>query len=446
MTGHNQSYWDQEPQSSPQFKCDKDKEQLMLKKCLAAAAAVAGLWASTAHAETISAFCSPTEFELCTKVADAWKAKTGNEAKINKMPALLDDAIPLYQQLLAAKSKDVDVLFLDVIWLGMFKANLLDLKSMIPQADQDKHFASTLNAAKLDGNLVAMPAYMDVGLMFYRKDLLEKYGKQPPKTWDELASTAKEIQDKERADGHDKMWGYAWQAKSYEGLTCDAIEVIASNGGGTIIADDGKVTIDNADAAEAIKKAKGWIGSISPEGVLNYDEEASRAVFEAGDAVFHRNWPYVWGTSHKEGSAIIDKVGVMPLPVGKDGQKSSGCLGPMYYGVSKYSAKPEVAADFVNFITGTDMQKMRAVDATLNPSIQSLYSDPEVLEKIPFLKDNQQAFADSAVRPSGYTGTSYNRVSQAFYRSVHDMLSGSTDPKDGFASLGKRLEKLKESR
>ncbi|WP_112943408.1 MULTISPECIES: ABC transporter substrate-binding protein [unclassified Rhizobium] len=418
----------------------------MLKKSLAALAFSAALWSGTAHAETISVFCAPTEFELCTNVANAWKEKTGNEAKINKMPALLDDAIPIYQQLIAAKSTDIDVLFLDVIWLGMFKNGLLDLKTVIPQADQDKHFASTLNAAKLDGNLVAMPAYMDVGLMFYRKDLLEKYGKQPPKTWDELAATAKEIQDKERADGKGDMWGYAWQAKSYEGLTCDAIELVASNGGGTIISDDGKVTIDNPKAAEAIEKAKGWIGSISPEGTLNYDEEASRAVFESGNAVFHRNWPYVWGTSHKEGSAVVDKVGVMPLPVGTEGQKSSGCLGPMYYGVSKYSSKPDVAADFVNFITGPDMQKKRALQDAVNPSIPALYTDPDVLAKIPFLKDNQQAFADSAVRPSGYTGTSYNRVSQAFYRSVHDMLSGGGDIKSGLTSLAGRLEKLKESR
>ncbi|AJD42481.1 ABC transporter substrate-binding protein [Rhizobium sp. SEMIA 4085] len=418
----------------------------MLKRSLAALAISVGIWTGNAHAETISVFCSPTEFELCTTVANAWKEKTGNEAKINKMPALLDDAIPLYQQLLASKSKDIDVLFLDVIWLGMFKNNLLDLKTLVPQADQDKHFASTLGAAKLDGKLVAMPAYMDVGLMYYRKDLLEKYGKQPPKSWDELAASAKEVQDKERAAGNGEMWGYAWQAKSYEGLTCDAIELIASNGGGTIISDDGKVTIDNPQAAEAIEKAKGWIGSISPEGVLNYDEEASRAIFESGNAVFHRNWPYVWGTTHQKGSAVIDKVGVMPLPVGKEGQKSSGCLGPMYYGVSKFSAKPEVAADFVNFITAPDMQKMRAIEAAYNPSIQALYSDPDVLAKLPFLKDNQQAFADSASRPSGYTGTSYNRVSQAFYRSVHDMLSGGGDIKSGLSALAARLEKLKESR
>lgn len=402
--------------------------------------------AGAAQADTVSVFCGATDYDLCVKAADAWKAKTGNEAKINKMPATLDDAIPLYQQLLAAKSPDVDVLFLDVIWLGMFKNNLLDIKDKVPQAEKDAHFASTLGAGDIGGELIALPAYMDVGLMFYRKDLLEKYGMQPPKTWDELAAQAKEIQEKERAAGNKDMWGYTWQAKSYEGLTCDAIELIASNGGGTIIADDGKVTIDNPDAAQAIERAKGWIGTISPEGVLNYDEEASRAVFEAGNSAFHRNWPYVWGTSQGGGGPLVGKVGMMPLPVGKEGQKSSGCLGPMYFGVNKYSAKPELATEFVRFITGPDMQKMRAIEGAYNPSISVLYTDEDVLKKLPFLKDTEPAFADSATRPSGYTGTSYNRVSQAFYRAVHDMLTGDEEVEAGLKKLAGRLEKLKESR
>jgi len=402
--------------------------------------------AGSAQADTVSVFCGATDYDLCVKAADAWKAKTGNEAKINKMPATLDDAIPLYQQLLAAKSPDVDVLFLDVIWLGMFKNNLLDIKDKVPQAEKDAHFASTLGAGDIGGELIALPAYMDVGLMFYRKDLLEKYGMQPPKTWDELAAQAKEIQEKERAAGNKDMWGYTWQAKSYEGLTCDAIELIASNGGGTIIADDGKVTIDNPDAAQAIERAKGWIGTISPEGVLNYDEEASRAVFEAGNSAFHRNWPYVWGTSQGGGGPLVGKVGMMPLPVGKEGQKSSGCLGPMYFGVNKYSAKPELATEFVRFITGPDMQKMRAIEGAYNPSISALYTDEDVLKKLPFLKDTEPAFADSATRPSGYTGTSYNRVSQAFYRAVHDMLTGDEEVEAGLKKLAGRLEKLKESR
>jgi trehalose/maltose transport system substrate-binding protein len=401
--------------------------------------------ATSAHAETISMFCGATDYDLCVKAGDAYKAKTGNEVVFNKMPALLDDAIPIFQQLLAAKSTDVDVLFLDVIWLGMFKSNLLDLNGKIPQADIDQHFDSALSAGLLDDQLIAMPMYMDVGLMFYRKDLIEKYGMTPPTTWEELATQAKEIQDQERAAGASEMWGYTWQAKSYEGLTCDAIELIASHGGGTIIDESGNVTIDNPQAAKAIELAKSWIGTISPEGTLNYDEEASRAVFEAGNSVFHRNWPYVWGTSNGEGSKVAGNVGVMPLPVGAEGQKSSGCLGPMYAAVNKYSAHPDVAVDFVNFLTGPEMQKMRALEGAYNPTIESLYSDAEVLEKVPFLADNTQAFADAAVRPSGYTGTSYNRVSQTFYRAVHDMLTGG-DVASGLTDLAARLEPIKESR
>ena len=181
---------------------------MSLKKLALGASMFFALAAGSAHADSVSVFCGATDYDLCVKAADAWKAKTGNEAKINKMPAQLDDAIPLYQQLLAAKSPDVDVLFLDVIWLGMFKNNLLDIKDKVPQAEKDAHFASTLGAGDIGGELIALPAYMDVGLMFYRTDLLEKYGKTPPKTWDELAADAKEIQDKERAAGNKDMWGY----------------------------------------------------------------------------------------------------------------------------------------------------------------------------------------------------------------------------------------------
>ncbi|GGD99303.1 ABC transporter substrate-binding protein [Aureimonas endophytica] len=406
---------------------------------------LSGLALGPARAETITMFCGATDYDLCVKASKNWGEKTGNVANINKMPANLDDAIPLFQQLLAARSPDVDVLFLDVIWLGMFKNNLMDLGPLVPKEEQAQHFKATLEAGLLDGKLISMPMYMDVGLMYYRKDLLDKYGLQPPKTWDELASEAKTVQDKERAAGQGDLWGYTWQAKSYEGLTCDAIELVASHGGGTIIDPDGKVTIDNPAAAEAITKAKGWIGTISPEGTLNYDEEASRAVFEAGNSVFHRNWPYVWGTSNGEGSKVAGKVGVMPLPVGKDGQKSSGCLGPMYVAISKYSQHAETAASFVRYITGPEMQKIRAVEGAYNPSIAALYQDQDILAKLPFLKDTSAAFADAATRPSGYAGANYNRVSQTFYRGVHDMLTGG-NVESGLKAMAGRIEKQKDAR
>ncbi|WP_409934628.1 ABC transporter substrate-binding protein [Mesorhizobium amorphae] len=419
----------------------------MMRSIALGAAMLFSAAATPAWADTVSMFCGASEYELCAKAAAGFKEKTGNEVKITKMPALLDDAIPIYQQLLAAQSTDADVLFIDVIWIGMLQRNMLDLKPLVPAEEVAQHFQSTIDAATTqDGRLVALPWYMDTGLMYYRKDLLEKYGKQPPKTWDELTETAKLIQEKERAAGNPDLWGFTWQGKSYEGLTCDAIEWVASSGGGTIIEPDGKVSINNPAAAKALTRAKDWVKTISPEGVLGYDEETSRAVFEAGNAVFHRNWPYVWGTSQAEGSKVAGKVGMMALPVGADGQKSSGCLGPMYLGISKYTAKPELATELLRYLVGPEVQKMRAIEGAYNPTQKSLYSDKDVLAKLPFLADAQAAFDGSVARPSGYTGSSYNRVSQAFYRAVHEIIADGADVDKTLTDLAGRLEKLKESR
>ena len=410
-------------------------------KTLAGMTVFAVASAFPAKADTVSMFCSATDYELCEKAVQKWTKDTGHEVKLNRMPQNLDDAIPIYQQLFAAQSSDMDVLYIDVIWLGMFKDHLLDLTSLVPENEVKAHFASAADAARLDGKLLSMPFYIDTGLMFYRKDLLEKYGKQPPKTWDELTATAKEIQDAERKAGSPDIWGYSWQGRSYEGLTCDALEWIASAGGGTILSDDGEVTINNPQTEAALTRARGWIGTISPEGVLNYDEENSRALFESGNAVFHRNWPYVWGTSQAEGGKLVGKVGVSALPVGADGQKSSGALGTDYLGVSQYSKKPELAAELLRYMVGAEDQKMRAIEGGYNPTVEALYEDADVLAKIPFLGMAKTAFEESVARPSAATGKNYNRVSRTFYRAVHDIISGKDDVAKELADLERRLER-----
>ena len=222
----------------------------------AAALAVSLFAAVPSWAETVSLFCSSSgaEYELCRNGAEAWAKKTGNEVKINKMPAAWDEALPLYQQLLSAQSQDADVLLLDVVWIGLLQNHLLDLSAVLPKEDIAANFPSTVAAGTVNGKFVAQPWYTDTGLMFYRRDLLEKYKKPVPKTWAEFTETAKAVQDGERAAGNKDMWGFAWQGKSYEGLTCDAIEWVSSFDGGTIVDDKGNITIDNAGAAAALKE------------------------------------------------------------------------------------------------------------------------------------------------------------------------------------------------
>src|SRR5262249_44851373 len=152
-----------------------------------------------------------------------------------------------------------------------------------------------------------LPWFIDAGVLYFRKDLLQKYGETPPRTWLELTRIAEKIQTAERKAGNSRFWGFVFQGRAYEGLTCNALEWIQSWGGGGIVGESGKITVENPQVAKALELATSWIDRITPRGVLNYTEEEARGVFQSGDAVFLRNWPYVWKLANAEDSPIREK-------------------------------------------------------------------------------------------------------------------------------------------
>ena len=202
---------------------------------------------------------------------------------------------------------------IDVVWPGLLANHLLDLKEVLGDDAAAGHFDTIVTNNTIDDRLVAMPWFTDAGVLYYREDLLEKYGHDVPKTWQELTEIAREIKDAERAEGQDGMQGYVFQGRAYEGLTVNALEWVASFGGGTVVEADGEISINNEHAAEALDLAASWIGDISPNGVLNYTEEEARGVFQSGGAVFMRNWPYAWALAQSEDSDVRGKVGVCLL-------------------------------------------------------------------------------------------------------------------------------------
>jgi trehalose/maltose transport system substrate-binding protein len=409
---------------------------------MAVATLALGAW--SAQAATISISCGAVglELELCQQGANAWAEQTGNEVNVISTPNSATERLALYQQILAANSADIDVFQIDVIWPGTLGNHFIDLAEHIPEDQVSQHFPAIVENNTVDGALVAMPWFTDAGILYYRSDLLEKYGKQPPVTWQELTETAKEILEGERAEGNDKMQGFVFQAKAYEGLTCDALEWVDSFGGGTVVADDGTITINNEDAAAALDLAATWIGDIAPEGVLNYAEEESRGVFQSGNAVFMRNWPYAWALGNAEDSAIKGKIGVSALPRGGEDGKHTGALGGWQLAVSKYSQNAEIAADLVKYLTSYDEQKRRAIEGSYNPTIAALYEDEEVLAANPFFGELYETFTNAVARPSRVTGEKYNQVSSEFFNAAHDVLSGKMDGASSLAALESKLDRI----
>jgi trehalose/maltose transport system substrate-binding protein len=370
-----------------------------------------------------------------------WEEATGNTVTIVPMPASTTDQFAQYRLWLAAGTQDVDLYQTDVIWAPQLADHFVDLteaaKDLAPT-----HFPSIIESQTVDGKLVALPIFTDAPALYYRKDLLEKHGKAVPKTWDELAATAKEIQDAERANNPD-IWGYVWQGNAYEGLTCNALEWVKSYGGGQIVEPDGTISINNENAIKAIDTVKGFVGTISPEGVLAYQEEEARGVWQTGNAVFMRNWPYAYGLGNGDDSAVKGLFDVAPLPTGGGDNTSAATLGGWNVAVSKYSTKQEAAISLALYLAGPEAQKQRALNETNLPTIVALYDDPEIAEKAPIIPRWKEVFLNAVPRPSAPTKGKYNEVSSKFWSAVHSSLSGNGTTAENLELLEIELDEIK---
>ncbi|SMB81878.1 ABC transporter substrate-binding protein [Deinococcus hopiensis] len=414
-----------------------------MKKLIIALSLTSALAAAHAGAATVTIDCGAgTAYDLCKAGVNRWAKKTGNTVKFFESPNSSNDHLGIIQQQLAARSSDIDVYLLDIIWPGLLSGQLVDLKGKVPESELNQHFKGILDANVVNGKLVAIPWYTDAGLLYYRTDLLKKYGfSGAPKTWAELALMAKKIQDGEQKTNKTFV-GFVFQGKNYEGLTCDALEWIVSFGGGTIVDTTGKVTVNNPRAAEALDTAASWVRSISPAGIATYSEEEARGDFQAGNAAFMRNWPYAYALGQDQASKVKGKIGVAALPAGPSG-KPAAALGGWNLGVNGYSKNQAMAIDLIRYLTGPQEQKIRAIEGAYNPTIQSLYKDQAVLKANPFFGSLYNVFTSAVARPSGPTKGKYNQVSQAFSTAVSSVLNGQSNGQAAVARLSTDLARIK---
>jgi trehalose/maltose transport system substrate-binding protein len=359
-------------------------------------------------------------------------------------PESATDRYALYLQFFQAQSAEADILEIDVIWPGDLAEHLVDLYEYEGvEEDVQAHFPAIVENNTVDGRLVGMPAFTDAGLLYYRADLLEAYGFDgPPETWAELEEMARTIVEGESADNPD-FTGFVWQGQAYEGLTCNALEWIASFGGGTIVSQEGQIEVFNDQAIAALETAAGWVGTISPQAVTGFQEEDARRIFTAGNAVFMRNWPYAYSLLGEEGSPVTtDNVGVTTLPAGEGGSPAA-TLGGWQMGVSRYSNNVDVAVDFALFATSYEEQLQRALVVNNLPTIEAVYEDEALLNSpVAWFAELLPVFQAAVARPSTPTAPRYNEVSRAFFTAVHNVLTGSLDAETALGELEFTLQEL----
>ena len=320
-------------------------------------------------------------------------------------------------QKLKNRSTDVDVFLMDVVWPAEFAASgwAMPLNRYFTPEMQKEFLDGPLLANTYDGKIYGLPLFIDAGVLYYRKDLLEKYGLRVPETWEELVSDAEEIVRKERQSGKE-VYGYSGQFKQYEGLVCDMQEFILSNGGYIIEPGTKRVAIADTSAIEAVRFVRdNIIGRIAPRGVLTYQEPESLDLFIQGRAVFHRNWPYAWAVSNNpEKSRIAGKVGIAVLPHFRGG-KSYSTLGGWQVGISAYTKVPEAAWRFAKYLASEKVQKLIALMAGKAPTRKGLYKDKEILEKNPHFRKMKDVFLNAYPRPRSPLYPALSEVLQRYF-------------------------------
>jgi len=352
------------------------------------------------------------------------------------------EQLATWRRLLEGGGAVPDVYGIDVIWPGILADNLLDLKPYIPAEEIKLYFPELVSNGTVNGRLVSLPADLNEGVLFYRLDLLREYGYHtPPKTWQELETMAKRIQAGERAKGNKGFWGFVWQGAPSEALTCNALEWQVSEGGGTILNENGRITANNPATIRAWERAARWVGSISPPGVIAYREQDALNLWQAGQAAFMRNWTGAYRAVSAPNSPTKDRSNIAPLPAGAAGIAAT--IGGDGYGVSRNSVHPGEAEMLVRFLCSRDEQVRRSHVVNEAPTMPELYNDPEVLAANPQFPRVLEVFRKGAVfRPSTLTGKMYPDVSRAYFEAVHSVLSGKKSASKAAGELEAELGRM----
>ena len=369
------------------------------------------------------------------KVVDDFNASHKNiEVVAMDMPANSNTMHDAYVTAFAAGSSDYDVISSNLPWPAEFeKAGYVTALDKFVKKDNlniQDFFPNYIQAYTINGQLWGLPNYANVGILYYRKDLVST----PPTTWDDLLRQSKALM----ASGKVK-YGFLPQAAQNEVLVCNAVEYIGSYGG-QIVDSNGSLVIDSDAVRNGLSEFKRIVDSgICPSDVTTYLEANSTTMFLAGDGAFCRNWPNMWSVSQSpDKSKVVGKVGIAPLPASATG-KSSGCLGGYGCMINKHSKNIDGAWEFVKYLTSEQGQKTQSTIGGWLPTRPALYKDADVLKANPQFSWIYAAMGTAITRP---VSPVYSKLSEIMQIDISKLLWGAMPVKTAVEDMNGQMKAI----
>lgn len=358
--------------------------------------------------------------------------------EVVELPEATNDKLQALLIALQSGDSSIDFFNADVTWTATFAAAQLiePLDTWFPASERTGFLPGTIEAATYDDTLWGIPFRTDVGVLYYRKDLLEKYGKDVPTTYTDLFATAQEINQKEGGG----LYALVGSLANGEGLTCNAVEWFYSNGG-QVIGKDGSILINSPQNRQILEMmSDAYKNKLMPEGVLSYGSGDARSSMFQGKQVFMRAWPkaYAMGQDPVK-SQVMGKLGVAALPRGPQGTIGKSVLGGWQLFMNKNSKHKEASVKFMKFYASEYAQKLHALNDSYMPAITSLYGDKDILEKYPYYNEFPQALKTAVPRPqSPY----YAEISSILSAEVQNAMKGSKSASQALGDAQKAMEQV----
>ena len=369
--------------------------------------------------------------------------KDGFRVTVRVMPSDYGEYFEKLKTEFQVGSGGIDVILGDIIWVAEFAANdwISDLSGRFSAEERSAFVDVAIKSLTYGGKVYGVPRFLDAGMLYYRKDLLEESGySEPPKTWEELKEMAGKV-SRDRGT----RYGYVFQGADYEGGVCNGLEFIWTHGGDVLDPNDAsKVIIGSPESVAALTTERSMVSDgVAPQGVASYREYESEVTFSIhGDAVFCRHWPYMYRLSFDPKSKVKPgQVGFSPLPVADGQHRTASCLGGDVLLINAFSEMKEEAWEFIRFFANEESQKTRALEAGLLPTRKALYHDREVKEALPMIAGAKEALLN--VRPRPVSGR-YSEMSRAMALQFNSVLMGNTTPEETVETLQGALQQIVE--
>jgi multiple sugar transport system substrate-binding protein len=381
---------------------------------------------------TISGSAVGREADVLRAQLTRFTAERGIPVALRATPDAADQRHQLYVQWLNARAPQPDVLQIDVVWTAEFGAAewLLPLDRFAGSLDD--FFPAAIHANRWNGTLFGLPWFVDVGMLYWRTDLLDR----APATFDELTMAAREAM---RTAG--MRQGLALQAARYEGLITVFVELLGGFGA-SILDENGAVVVDSDAAVRALTWLRDAIHTegVVPSAALTWHEEESRFAFQNGAAVMMRNWPYASALLRAPGSPVAHRFAVAPMPAAAGGEPTAA-LGGSQLAINVHTRRAEEAWALIEFLTAPEQMIERARVVGQFPSRRSVYLEDAGLQEIAGIKPSDALRIVNAARPRPVTPV-YTQLSEILQIHLHRALTRQQDPRSALENAAREMRAL----